>query len=480
MRTTVLIPETLVAAGALGLFLAARLPGVRLPRLLALPRRWRARAPGPGLWLSLVALATVLAALAVELWLGSQVGTLFGGGWQQDRFAVFAKAALLVGLAVLIIGSNWRAERLPYPLPLAFIAVFGGMVVASATSLVGLWAGGELAALAGVACAGLTARENGLRLLTVSALAGGLLAVGFAFLYATVGAATLSGLHATLLKQAVTLPLAVVTLLTLSGLAVRLGLAPFQSPAVEGGLGLGPLGAAVFNGLSIATAAIAMAKLLGALAGASAAWGLWLAVLAALAMLGGGIRAAVVPSPRGLIAWLAVHQVGWVAAGLAAHDRRGTAAALFLTGALVVAAVAGPPLAGAAEGGLDRLPGLSRREPARAVGLALVLLSLAGVPPLAGFFGEFLIAAELVRSNLGWVLGCGLLGSVLAVTGVLRVLRLLYLESSLEEVRGGGPRQAPVWALGAFVPGVLVLAYGLFANPIHNLATQGAAALGLN
>jgi NADH:ubiquinone oxidoreductase subunit 2 (subunit N) len=197
-------------------------------------------------------------------------------------------------------------------------------------------------------------------------------------------------------------------------------------------------------------------------------------------MVLGGLRAVAVASPRALVAWLVVQQVGWLAAGLAAHDQRGFAAALFVLVPLLVAATAGPLLAGASDLPLVRVAGLGRREPARALGLALVLLSLAGVPPLAGFFGEFTVAVELVRSGLAWVLASGLLGSVLCTAAVVRTLRLVYLEVSPEEARGGSSRRQARWVAGPFVPALLVLAYGLFANPIHNLAVQGARALGLH
>jgi NADH-quinone oxidoreductase subunit N len=461
VRTTVLLPELLVAAAALALLLAGRL------RLLATR------------WLAAAAVLVALAALGLELWLGAQIGTLFGGGWQQDRFSLFGKGALLLGLVALIASSDWDGETLPEVLPFAFLAVFGGMVVASASSLPGLWAGLELAALSGVAAAGLASRETGIRLLTVSAVAGAVIAVGFAFLYAVTGASTLSGLRQTLINQPATLPLALTMLLTLTAMAARLGLAPFQA-AAAGGVVLSSLGAAILNGLTAGAAALALAKLLGAMYGAGPAWSLWLGALAAFAMVLGGLRAVAVASPRALVAWLVVQQVGWLAAGLAAHDQHGFAAALFVLVPLLVAATSGPLLAGASDLPLVRVAGLGRQEPARALGLALVLLSLAGVPPLAGFFGEFTVAVELVRSGLGWVLACGLLGSVLCTAAVVRTLRLVYLEVSPDEARGGSSRRQARWVAGPFVPALLVLAYGLFANPIHNLAVQGATALGLH
>ncbi|HXM57070.1 MAG TPA: proton-conducting transporter membrane subunit [Candidatus Dormibacteraeota bacterium] len=464
MRTIALVPEVVVVGAALALLLGARL----------LPVRRR-------LWLRLGALAAVVAALGLELWLGAALGTLFSGGWQQDRFALFAKAALLLGLVVLVAAdleggdqdAGWSG------LPLSFLVVFGGMVAASATSLVGLWAGLELAALAAVAAAGMTAREVGARLLLVSAVAGGLVAVGFAVLYAMAGGASLATLGAALRPSSVSIPLAFIVLLTLTGVVVRLGLAPFQLAALEGGMAVGPVGAGALGGLLTGVAAIVAARLLSGLDAVNLAWAPWLSVLAAFAMVLGGLRAATASSARAIVAWLVVAQVGWLAAGLAVHDRRGSAAALLVLGALLLAAAAAPALA-ADEDGDVQLAGLRRTQPARAAALTVLILSLAGVPPLAGFVGQFAVAAELVRSGLAWVLLAGLLGSVLALFGVVRVIRQIYLEPGPEPQRGAArTRGRPSWSPIPLAPALLVLLYSVLANPISGLAQQGAAALRL-
>src|SRR5262249_59311174 len=128
MRTWVLAPEAVIVASAVALLLAARL----LPR-----KRW--------LWLRVGALVAAVVALGLELWLGAAVGTLFSGGWQQDRFALFAKGALLLGLIVLVAsGLSSPNEMEGDTLPAVFVVAFGGMVAASATSLVALWAGLEV------------------------------------------------------------------------------------------------------------------------------------------------------------------------------------------------------------------------------------------------------------------------------------------------------------------------------------------------
>jgi len=465
MRTTALVPEVIVAGAAIALLLGTRL----LPR-----RRW--------LWLRVGALAAVVAALGLELWLGAALGTLFSGGWQQDRFALFAKAALLLGLLVLVAGdleagdqdASWSG------LPLAFLVVFGGMVAASATSLVGLWAGLELAALAAIAAAGVTARDIGLRLLLVSAVAGGLVAVGFGVLYAMAGGSSLAALDSALRPSSVSLPLAFAVLLTLTGVIIRLGLAPFQIATLEGGLSVGPLGAGALGGLLTGVAAVVAARLLSGLDAVNLAWAPWLSVLAAFAMVLGGLRAATATSARAIVAWLVVAQVGWLAAGLAVHDQRGSAGALLVLGALLLAAAAAPALA-ADENGDVQLAGLRRAQPIRAIALTILILSLAGVPPLAGFIGQFAVAAELIRSSVAWVLLAGLLGSLLALFGVVRLIRQMYLEPGPEPPGGARARgrSTTSWSPIPLAPAVLVLLYSVLANPISGLAQQGAAALRL-
>jgi NADH-quinone oxidoreductase subunit N len=178
-----------------------------------------------------------------------------------------------------------------------------------------------------------------------------------------------------------------------------------------------------------------------------------------------------------------VGQVGWVAAGLSTHYLSGLGGALFLAGAFMLAATCGPAILGAAEGGEASLTGLGALRPARALGIALVFLSLAGAPPLAGFFGEFAVAAALAQGGHFGLLALGLLGSVLSLVAVLGTLRVLYLQSAPEEARRAAGLAHPgltfVSSVGAVLVCLVMVAYGAFANPILGLAYQGAEALGL-
>jgi NADH-quinone oxidoreductase subunit N len=469
MRSLLLVPEALVAGTAVLLLLVGRLGVV--------PRSWRRHLP------SIVA-TLVLVALVVELWVGGTISSLFGGGFIQDRFALFAKAAVLLAVAAAIAAADWSAEDSPtIGLSMTLLAAFGVMVVASAGDFVGLWAGLELAAAAGVVLVGLRRPDMGLRLLIVGGVATALFVTGFAFVYATAGTADLLTARKVIASAASTLPLAIPVLLLLGGLAVRAGIAPFHLATVSANLGASPLGSGILLGLVGAAALIAAIKVAALLSPASETLSLYLEVIAAVAMVGGGAAALGVRAPRARLAYLAVGQVGWVAAGLATHYLSGLGGSLFLVGAFVLAATCGPVVLAGAEGGEASLAGMGAVRPARALGIAMVFLSLAGVPPVAGFFGEFAVAAALAQGGHFGLLALGLLGSGLSVVAALGTLRVLYLQSPPEEGRRAVGFALPAWTLvssaGAIAVCVVMVAFGAFANPILSLAYQGAEALGL-
>lgn len=469
MRSLLLVPEALVAGTAILLLLGGQLGLV--------PRSWRGRLPA-------IVAAVVVVALIVELWVGGTLSSLFGGGFIQDRFALFAKAAVLLAVAVAIAVADWTAEdSTTVGLSMTLLAAFGVMVVASAGDFVPLWAGLELAAGAGVVLVGLRRPDIGLRLLIAGGIATALFVMGFAFVYATAGTADLLTARNAMATAASTLPLAIPVLLLFAGLAIRAGIAPFHLVSVTASLGASPMGSGAMLGLTGAAALIAAIKVAAVLTPVSDTFSLYLEVIAAVAMVGGGAAALGVRAPRARLAYLAVAQAGWVVAGLATHYLSGLGGSLFLVGAFVLAATCGPVVLAGAEGGEAALAGLGSVRPARALGIAMVLLSLAGAPPLAGFFGEFAVAAALAQGGHFGLLALGLLGSALSLVAVLGILRVLYLQSPPEEGRRAVGFALPAWSLvssaGAIAICIVMVAYGAFANPILSLAYQGAEALGL-
>jgi len=463
------VPEAILVAGAVTILLNARLqPGLH--------RRLRPRLP----W---YAAAIVLIALGVELWAGANVGTYYDGGLVQDRFALFAKSAALLATAIAIAATDWPAEdSLSFSLAMPMLAAFGVMVTASAGDFIGVWAGVEVTAAAGLAMLAVRRPDLAMRLLLAGGAAGAVLLLGLAYVYATSGTADLLGMRSVLTDVAPTLPLAIPVSLALGSLAFRASLSPLQ---VSGGPftpPASPLSTGLVTGLSAAAALVAAVKITAALGPVAAVFGPFLEVVAVVTMIGGGAAALAVRAPRARIGFLAASQGGWVLAGLSTHYHAGTGAAVFLLGALVIAATAGPAVMGALGAAEPTLAGFGALRPHRAVALSLCMLSLAGVPPLAGFFGEFTVASALAGAGRFELLAAGLLGSVLCVIAALGTIRVVYLFNPLEESRRAG-LVLPVWsrfsAGAAVVLAIVIPAYSLFANPILSLAFQSAEGLGL-
>ncbi len=319
MRYLVQLPEALVVGLAVILMVGGRF------RLF--PRASRAYLPHATVFV-------VLVAFGVELWAGATVTSYLGGALVQDRFSLFAKAAALLTAAVVLTTADWTAEdSVHLGLAMPLVAAFGVMVAASAGDMLGLWAGLEVAAAAGVVLVSLRRPDLGLRLLLVGGVASTLILVGLAFVYASTGNVDLTAIHDVLVSRAPTLALAIPVLLLLAGLAVRAGLAPFHMAILPVGFGASPLGASLVIGMTAVAAGIVAIKLASALLPIPDVYAPYAQVVAVLAMVGGGAAALAVRSPRPRLAYLAVGQLGWVAAGLATHFRSGIGGSLFLLGA---------------------------------------------------------------------------------------------------------------------------------------------------
>lgn len=458
-------PEVIVAVLALAALLAGPAGPVRLR-----PRR-AGVVPG-------AVSAGIVIALALELIFGA---ALIGGAYAQDRLALFGKAAALLALLLAVAVTDWDREAVTArgwrPLGLVLVGGLGLMVVASASGLILLWAGLAVAVLAAVFVLALGEPARVARRLVAAAAGALLLALaGILIVVVSTGQSGLAQITHALAGHAPPVAVAIGVLLVVAGLGAGMAVAPIWL----GGRHTAPFAVGAGFCLIVIAAGLVLAKVTGAASTSYPGWSPALQVAAVAAMAAGGFGALSVARLGRLLGWLSLTQVGWFLAALSSHQRGGVGAGLYLLAALAAAAAAGPQLIAAAEAG--GLPGLSARQPWRAAALVCSLLSLAGVPPLAGFFAEFSVGAGLSRSGGFWVLTVGLGAGILGLAAVVRAVRRLFLDAAADDVRrpaGAGAATPWLAVVGAWAAALVVAGWGLLANPGLDLAVQGAAALGL-
>ncbi len=460
------VPELWLLAGALVIL-----------GLTALRPSRSGRAP------TVIALVALLGSLVA---LGTQLRTplnILNGAFVLDGFAALLDAVLLAAAGVVLLVSlqdRGPADRAP---AFVLLATGGGLLLVSAADLLAFFAALQLLTVSTTIAVGLWSahRRAAVGPLVVQLAGSAALAYGLAVAYGLTGETSFLGVGRVLATRAASDPPALLVLvLVVGGASFGLGAAAFgwltESHEDDGGA-LRALAAALllvagFGSLQRLVSVI--------LVGTAIPWPAVLAVLGAVVMTGGTIGALGERQLARALAYAAVGQIGFILAGLATGRPAGVAGVgLLLVGtapAVLAAAISigwFARLTGATA--LGDFAGMMRRAPFPALVLALGASSLAGLPPLMGFFGRFLILVAAVESGYTWLGLLGLLNLLLLGGWAIRVVRLVALEGSPTEA----PEPAPDWparvALGAASAGVAVLVFLL--SPIANAAATVAQRL---
>jgi NADH-quinone oxidoreductase subunit N len=457
-------------------------------------------------WVTLLATAGSFTASLVELSAmrpsANGVGLVaYGGGLVVDRFNVFASVLVCLVLVLTLLGAEAYMRRVP-----ARAGAFCALLQVSAGASTLLVAQREMSAFI-VAFAVLIVALTLLTAMTKTSgqtaeaafrqvLAGGVAlataAYGMTLLYAADGSTDLSRL-ATGTRAGggpVDGPLAVVGIaLVVIGLLVVIGSPPLQAwtrhvqEASPGAI------AGFSSALGTVTGTVVLARFgVEGFGAGSARWTLLVDVLAAAAMLTGGVLAVRATTIRRLIADLSIAQAGFLLLALAATGPGigkapvpGTTAFLFSLIGAAAALVAALLLAGVFDAaglgtGIGAYRGAGRRAPATAGFLSLALLSLAGLPPLAGFIGRLLAAESALDAGRGWAVGIAGVAVALCGVAVVRWLAVMYGDDNGEApfAVSSTPRVARVAAWTAAAFGVL---FAAFAGPLISLAGGAGGAL---
>jgi NADH-quinone oxidoreductase subunit N len=452
-----------------------------------------------------------VAAMLLWNWGGQPV--VLGGMVAADRFAVFSRLVILAAAALSVPLSQhylertgeWRGEFYP----LLLFATTGMTLIAAASDLILVFLALEILSLSlylltGFSLRRLRSAEAAMKYFLLGAFSSAFFLYGIAMAYGATGATGLAAVGralagATGTHGATTFAVISIGLLA-AGFGFKVALVPFHlwSPDAYEGAPT-PVTAFMSAGTKVAAFAAFLRVFTVALGPLRADWRPLLAVLAAVSIVAGSVLALAQTNVKRMLAYSSVAHAGFILVGLAAGTALGRQATLFYLAsyaATVLGAFAVVMLvSGRGERDLDIADyrGLARRRPLLGAALALFLLSLAGIPPAAGFISKVTVFAAAFGAGYGWLVVVGVMASVVAAFFYLRLVILMYLEEdepepaaeripvagSTEDVRRTvaatlAPARAPMASLAVLVPAAVTVLFGVFPQVLFAVLRSAA------
>ena len=426
-----ILPELILTVGGIVLMMVAA---------------WGGRRSGG--FTSWASVAVLIAATFALIGAPSHAGGVFGGLITADLFGSFGKAIIFLASAVAITAAHGWFERdtehsAEYSVLILFAAL-GGAVMVSATSLVTLYVGLELSSLASYVLASYRrtddrSAEAGLKYFVLGALASGILLYGISLLYGFTGTMNFNGIAAAFARDGATsLGLLFGLVFVLAGMAFKISAVPFHmwTPDVYEGAPT-PVTAYFASAPKVAAVLLGTRICLDALAPATDAWR-QIVIFASLASIFlGAVAAFGQTNIKRLLAYSSINNVGFALVGLAAGTPQGASSVLFYMAVYVVMTLGaflcvlwmrdenGDPIEDIAA-----LSGLSQTRPAFAAAFAIFMFSLAGIPPLFGFWPKLLVFQAAVNSGLVALAVAAIVGTVVGAYYYLRIIKVMYMDEA--------------------------------------------------
>lgn len=418
-------------------------------------------------------------------------GDAFGGLYRMDAFGSFTKLLIYgASIACLIVTPRFFMRtgdyRPEYPVLILFATVGMGMMV-SAVDLMTLYIGLELSSLSSYVLASFLrddqrSAEAGLKYFVLGALASGILLFGMSLVYGFAGSTSYLGIRAAF-DSGLSLGALFGVIFVLSGLAFKIAAVPFHmwTPDVYEGA---PTPVTMFFATAPKVAAVAMTMriALDAFGAQTAVWQ-QIVIFAALASIVVGALGAIGQTNlKRLLAYSSINNIGFILIGLAAATEAGASAMLiylFIYVAMSIASFVAVLMLRNAEGAtleeLDDIAGLGSTRPAIAWPLFFVMLSLAGIPPLFGFWGKFVVFQAAVEADMVILAAIGIAASVIGAFYYLKVCKVMMFDTPVDRVTGQG--NTAHWAV-LIVATLIVSPFGYLLTPwLGGLTDRAAAAL---
>lgn len=411
--------------------------------------------------------ATAILMAGLGAWIGlsgDTTHTAFNGAFINDGFARFSKVIILFSAAIVLLMSQdylTRNNLLQFEFPiLVALAVVGMMMMVSAGDLMALYMGLELQSLSLYVIAAfrrdsVRSTEAGLKYFVLGALSSGLLLYGASLIYGYAGTTAFTGI-AEAAGQEMPLGLLIGLVFLITGLAFKVSAVPFHmwTPDVYEG---SPTPVTAFFATAPKAAAMALFArvMFDAFGGVTSDWGQIVALLSVLSMFLGAIAAIGQTNIKRLMAFSSISHMGFALMGLAAGSAFGVQAMLIYMAIYVTmnvgvfAFILNMERDGQAITDINSLNMYSRTEPLRAAAMMVLLFSLAGIPPLVGFFGKLYVLQAAVDANLVWLAVAGVIASVIGAYYYLRIIYLMYFGEAGEALDGKMPAVHWVALMGA-------------------------------
>ena len=465
------LPEILLAAGALALVLIGAFRGEKSFGLINT--------------LAFLMLAFVGVLIAMQ---DAATVSAFNGAFISDSFGRFMKIAVLIGSAVtLMISGDYLkttgSQQFEFPILVA-LSTLGMLLMISAGDLIALYLGLELSSLALYVVASFNrdsvkSTEAGLKYFVLGALSSGMLLYGASLVYGMTGSVSFSGI-ASVLKDGTSLGVIFGLVFILAGLAFKISAVPFHmwTPDVYEGAPT-PVTAFFAAAPKIAAMALLVRVVEQAFPHITAQWQQIIVFVAIASMALGAFAAIGQQNIKRLLAYSSIGHIGFALVGLAAGTAGGVEGVAIYMAIYLVTTLGtfGCVLAMRREGGyvedIDDLAGLSKTHPMMAFILAMLMFSLAGIPPLAGFFAKWYVFVAAVEAKLYALAVIGVVTSVVGAYYYLRIVKIMYFDEA----------KAPFLPISAAirlvvgVSGVFVLAFWLYPAPLVTRAVAAAQSL---
>jgi len=451
---------------------------------------------------------SILAVATVTLWQPSATAesTLAWGGMiRHDVLGqVFKVMVLLAGAFTSLMATRDSdvGQRGEFYLIIT-ISTLGGTLLAVAADIVMLFVALETVSIPLYILAGFSRKderssESGLKYYLFGSFASAILLYGLSLIFGFTGETRLDLIAESLVSGSTMLdgnlfPVLIAILFVIVGFGFKISAAPFHfwTPDVYEGAPT-PVTAFVSVASKAASFAILMRFFLAVLPPEFALdgtnlhvfWTNIISIIAVVSMTLGNVLALRQENMKRMLAYSSIAQAGYALIGIAALNAQDTSYAIssvafymFMYTFSNLLVFAGVILFGEAAGTekISEYAGMQRRSPWLAVAMTVGLLSLAGIPPAAGFFGKFFLFQAAVEANLEWLAIIGVLNSIVALYYYLVVIKIMWVDKSEDEDKAISISPAMGWMFGLST--IIVLALGVVPTPVINWARDGAEAI---